>query len=111
MINAEELFEINNGLKVTDDEGGELGPVFTGGPNLPFGLDIPIDSLYVQSRPDGVLVWRKYGAGFDEWLVENNTHRVDLVDYDIKVPASNVYDLREREINCELYVDGEVYVV
>ena len=111
MINKEEFDQINNGVRVTDDIGGDEGPVYTGGVNSPFGQDLPIDSLYTQNRPDGFLIWRKFGSDVNDWLVENNTHRVDFVDYDIKVPSKNVYDLREREINCELYIDGEVYVI
>lgn len=111
MINKDELLEIENGLKVANDDGGDSGPIYTGGSELPFGQDLPVDSLYTQSRSDGVLVWRKYGTGVNDWLVDNNTHRADIVDYDIKIPSQNVYDLREREINCELFVDGEVYVI
>ena len=111
MINAEELYEVENGLKVTDDQGGDSGPIFTGGPDLPFGQNLPVDSLYVQNRNDGVLVWRKYGTDANEWLVEGNTDRVDTIDYDIKVPSNNIYRLCEREVNCELFVDGEVYVL
>tara|TARA_R110002012_G_C11504334_1_gene597698 strand:- start:143 stop:478 length:336 start_codon:yes stop_codon:yes gene_type:complete len=111
MINKEELMEIENGLRVTNDDGGDTGPVYTGGSDLPFGLDFPVDSFYTQNRTDGVLVWRKFGTDVNDWLVDKNTSRVDFVDYDIKVPSQNVYDLREREVNCELFVDGEVYVI
>lgn len=111
MINAEELLEINNGLKVTDDEGGDEGPIYTGGPDLPFGQNLPVDSLYTQARSDGIVVWRKFGTNADDWLVDKDTFRADTVDYDIKVPSQNVYELRDREVNCEIFVDGEVYVV
>lgn len=111
MLNKDELLEIENGLKVTNDTDGETGPVYTGGADLPFGQDLPVDSLYTQNRPDGVLVWRKFGADVNDWLADKNTSRVDFVDYDIKVPSKNVYDLREREVNCEIFIDGEVYVI
>jgi len=111
MLNKDELLEIENGLKVTNDTDGESGPIYTGGPDKPFGQDLPVDSIYSQNRPDGIVVWRKFGADVNDWLVDKNTHRVDFVDYDIKVPSQNIYDLREREVNCELFVDGEVYVI
>jgi len=111
MLNKDELLEIQNGLKVTDDSDGETGPIYTGGTSLPFGQDLPVDSLYTQARTDGVLVWRKFGTDVNDWLVESLTDRVDFIDYDIKVPSGNSYNLKEREVNCEIFIDGEVYVI
>lgn len=109
-LELEELSESENGFKVTQDDDTE-GPIYTGSPSVPFGLDFPINTVYTQVRPDGAVVWRKFGSDVNDWLVINDTHRSDTVDYDIKVPSKNVFNLNEREVNCELFIDGEVYVI
>lgn len=64
MINVNELQEIENGIKITDDQGGDVGPVLTGGVDSPIGLDLPEGSLYLRTNGE---TWRKSGAGINDW--------------------------------------------
>lgn len=105
MNDINRAFDVSNGIVI--DEGTFL----TGGANSPLGLDLPVDTLYIQNKTDGILIWRKFSSDINDWLVVDHTERVDAIDYDIKVPSGNVYKLFNREVNCELYIDGEVYVI
>lgn len=65
-IDVNKTFEVANGLRVSDN--GTEGPLYTGGPTSPVGLDLPVDSFYVQNQGSGgVVLWRKYGTGTSDW--------------------------------------------
>lgn len=65
-INVSKVFEADNGFRPND--GGTQGPFYTGGPTSPVGLDLPVDTFYVQNQgTGGVVVWRKYDTGVNDW--------------------------------------------
>ena len=45
----------------------ESGPFYTGGTASPVGLDLPTGTLYLQDTASGVLLFRKFGAGVNDW--------------------------------------------
>lgn len=45
----------------------ENGPFYTGGESSPVGLDLPVSTLYCQNTSTGIVVWRKYGIGTNDW--------------------------------------------
>lgn len=59
-------FEILNGLAVNPDEVTD-GPFYTGGPMSPIGLDLPERTFYIQNISGGVIIWRKFGTGVNDW--------------------------------------------
>jgi hypothetical protein len=61
MIDRSKAQEVENGFLV------ENGPFYTGGSASPVGLDLPVDTFYLQTDPSGVLIWRKFGAGVNDW--------------------------------------------
>lgn len=66
-IDVNKAQEIQNGLRVSDN--GTEGPFYTGGPTSPVGLDLPVDTIYVQNiGTGGVVVWRKYDTGVNDWV-------------------------------------------
>jgi len=52
-------YEVSFGFKMTD------GPLFTGGPTSPVGLDEPVTTFYW--RTDNQTLWYKYGALTTDW--------------------------------------------
>lgn len=64
-LTASKVFETQNGFKVLDN--GTEGPIYTGGPSSPVGLDFPVGSFYVQNNGTGAVIWRKWGAGNNDW--------------------------------------------
>lgn len=67
MINQNKSFSMQNGFKPLDET--IEGPFYTGGPSSPVGLNLPTDSFYVQNQGvGGVVLWRKYGAGANDWI-------------------------------------------
>jgi len=112
-IDKEKSFLVNNGLDVYHQESGYevSGPFYTGGPDIPIGLNLPEETIYVQNKSDGMVIWRKFGNDINDWSVHDGLLRTDPANYDIKVPIGSVYQLFNREVNGELYVDGEVYII
>lgn len=113
MIDKDSSFEVEHGLDVYDpNDGNQIsGPFYTGGPSEPLGLNLPEESIYVQNKVDGIVLWRKFGNSVNDWAVHDDLKRTDPINHDVNVPAENILQLFNREINGELYVDGEVYVV
>lgn len=64
-INSARALETQNGLRVTDE--GIEGPFITGGPTSPVGLNLIVDTIYFQNTVSGVLIWKKFGAGVNDW--------------------------------------------
>lgn len=64
-INSSKALDAQNGLRVTDD--GTEGPFITGAPTSPVGLALPVDTIYFQNTASGILIWKKFGAGVNDW--------------------------------------------
>lgn len=60
-MDIDKAYEVEQGLLV------ENGPFYTGGASSPVGLDLPTRTLYLQDSASGVLIWRKFGAGVNDW--------------------------------------------
>jgi hypothetical protein len=65
-LTASKVFEAQNGFRVLDN--GTEGPIYTGGPVSPVGLDFPVGTFYVQNNGTGAVVWRKYNTGVNDWV-------------------------------------------
>lgn len=112
-LDVDKAFEVTSGLVVNDRANGNTveGPFYTGGPNSPIGLNLPNRTIYTQTKDNGLIVWRKYGNEPEDWAVHDGLLRTEPENDDIRIPVGSVHQLFNKEINCELYVDGEVYVV
>lgn len=66
MLNQARVHEVENGLRVND--GDTSGPIFTGGPASPVGLDFPVGTYYVQNVASGPFVWKKWNVGVNDWI-------------------------------------------
>lgn len=64
-LDPNRIQEIENGIRIND--GDSSGPIFTGGPTSPVGLDFPEGTLYVQNVPTGPVIWKKWGVGINDW--------------------------------------------
>lgn len=62
-------FEAENGVQVTENNSSVLGPFYTGGPNSPVGLDLSVNTFYVQNTGDRVVLWQKFGPLVSNWRV------------------------------------------
>ncbi len=108
MIKIENAFEFEEGAHITNDDDNLF---VTGGSVNPIGMDLPIYTFYLEVRPTGFTTWQKFGAGVDDWTIQDNSIRTDAIDYDLKVPFDTSLLFSRAKINCELYVDGEVFVL
>jgi len=70
-IEKEKSFVVLNGVDVSYQDSGVdvIGPFFTGGPTSPVGLDLPIETMYVQNDAAGVVLWEKFGSGVTDWKI------------------------------------------
>jgi len=109
MLELEEVVNIENGIQVSDSENND-GPIYTGGANVPLGLDFPVNTYYTQVTSSGVKLWRKFGSAVFDWIVHDDVTRAEKIDYDIKVPSGNIHKAFCLEFNKELSIDGEVYI-
>lgn len=109
-IEIEELSEVENGFKVTQADDTE-GPIYTGGPQIPLGLDFPKNTIYTQVKSDGVKVWRKFGDDPSDWCENDGSLRSDLANFDLNVPLGTTIVSPCREFGGDLVVDGELYLL
>lgn len=65
-MNINKADEVLHGLITNPDETTD-GPFYTGGPSSPVGLDLPERTFYLQNISGGVLIWRKFGVGNNDW--------------------------------------------
>lgn len=65
-LDPNKVFEAQSGFRVLD--GATEGPIYTGGPVSPVGLDFPVGSFYVQNNATGAVIWRKWGASLNDWI-------------------------------------------
>ena len=63
-FNPDKAFAISNGLRINESLSG---PLITGGPDSPVGLDLPIGAVYLQPISDNFQIWKKVGAGVNDW--------------------------------------------
>ncbi len=106
MIDPNNAFEVESGLQVNDS-----GPFYTGGPSAPMGLDLPVRTMYVQTLTDSFLIWTKFGTGVNDWTVRDDMlSRSEYAD-NVYVPANKTKIMRKPVFNCDLVVDGEVYIL
>jgi len=112
-ISKDRSFEVEHGLDVYDPNSGNQiqGPFFTGGPSVPVGLNLPTDTVYVQNKSDGLIMWRKFGGGVNDWAVHDGLYRRDLVEYDIFIPERNSMQMHSTSFDGELVINGEGYVL
>lgn len=68
-INSSRSLEVENGMTVTEENSTVEGPFYTGGPSSPVGLDLSQNTFYVQNTGDRVIVWQKFGAGVNDWVI------------------------------------------
>jgi hypothetical protein len=108
-LEKEELFEVENGFFVTDNEGNE-GPILTGGANLPFGLNFPVNTFYIQTVGNDIKTWRKFGNDPQEWTEKEDLTSTDIIDYDLRIPSGTLKTYFGNELHGEVFVDGELYV-
>lgn len=68
-IRKDKAHESDGGYIVNDESNGDTieGPYYTGGPSSPIGLDLPTSTFYVQNTSQGNLIWKKIGAGVNDW--------------------------------------------
>lgn len=65
-LNPNRVFEAEGGFRVLD--GTTEGPIYTGGPLSPVGLDFPVGTFYVQNNGTGAVIWRKWNTGVNDWV-------------------------------------------
>lgn len=65
-LNPNRVFEAEGGFRVLD--GTTEGPIYTGGPASPVGLDFPVGTFYVQNNGTGAVIWRKWNTGVNDWV-------------------------------------------
>ena len=109
-IDANKAHEVSDGLLVYEKSSGNTieGPLYTGGPSVPLGLNLPENTFYVQNRSDGNLIWRKFGNGVNDWAVQENLYRTGAVAYDVYVPVDNVHIAHNEVFEGEIFIDGEI---
>jgi len=88
-MDIDKAFEITNGV-VTNPDTNTEGPFYTGGPSDPTGLDLPERTFYLQNSAGGVVIWRKFGAGVNDWR--------QLSAEDIPYDPSNTLGYSQTEV-------------
>lgn len=88
-------FDSENGFVISD------GPYLYGGASSPVGLDYPTDTIYFQTTASGVLIWRKFGAGVNDW------RRLSAQD----IPFSPVTGITATDTQAAIEVHGSRHSV
>ena len=110
MIDPTSPQESENGVLISDND-GVVGPLYTGGPINPIGLDAPINTIYVETLSDGVKVWRKFGLLTEEWAIQDNMIRKSEVTHDLQIPEGSLFFMANERYDCEIVVKGEGVVL
>ena len=66
MTDKNRAYEIENGIIINDANGDEAF-FLTGGASSPVGLDLPVNTVYLQADAAGILYWRKFSTGVNDW--------------------------------------------
>lgn len=109
-LEIDKLLEAENGFKVTQRDDTE-GPIYTGGPDIPIGLNFPKSTIYTQIRNDGVKIWRKFGDNVNDWSENDGELRSDLANFDVIVPLNTLSVIACREFGGDIIIDGELYLL
>lgn len=90
-IDDTRALEAQNGFQVNYRESGNLvnGPLYTGGPSSPVGMNLPVSTVYVQNEGTRIIVWQKFGAGVNDWRV----YPAQDIGLDVSGLISNSSDL------------------
>jgi hypothetical protein len=65
-MDISKAFSTESGIIIDEQNGG---PFFTGGTASPVGLDLPTQTVYVRPTANGPEIWRKFGAGVNDWRI------------------------------------------
>lgn len=88
--------EVENGVTVVAQDSGDIGPFYTGGPSSPVGLDLSVNTFYVQNTGSRCIVWQKFGAGVNDWVI--------FPASDISFDPTGLVNLEPTDINVQLAV-------
>ena len=95
-MDIDKAYSVDNGLIIDEDTGG---PFYTGGTASPVGLDLPEKTFYLQTVSGGVLLWRKYGVGVNDWR-QLSAQDIPFDPAGLRLRATDLYDtikeLREK---------------
>jgi hypothetical protein len=89
-------FEVENGLRIIDPDNTE-GPIYTGGPASPVGLDFPIGSFYVQNDSSiGTVLWSKFGSGVNDWVkkLQNDFYQISEDATETSTTSTTTYSTK-----------------
>lgn len=113
MIDLNKAQESKNGIAVYFDNNGDVveGPIFTGGPDKPVGLDLPVNTCYTQTTSTGILTWRKFGANTTDWVISENSFRTEERTEDVYIPPNELLLMPCLEYSGNLIIDGEAYFI
>lgn len=112
-INKDRAHEVDHGLIVNDTNLGNTieGPFYTGGPSVPLGMNLPESSVYIQNKSDGLVIWRKFGNGINDWTIYDGSVRCDELNHDLFVPVNTVKLLAPRKVNECIKLNGRIKVI
>lgn len=77
-FNLSKAFSIPNGLIINEELNG---PLITGGPSSPVGLDLPIGTVYFQPIGAGFDLWQKSGALVSNWEVKEFVAKALITEF------------------------------
>ena len=109
-MDVNKAFEVINGVLVNENSAGNVieGPFYTGGPNSPVGLNLPEKTVYVQNKIDGMLIWRKFGNGVNDWCIHDGLYRHDEHASIFVIPANNTYVAYQMKVGVKLNLHGRL---
>lgn len=64
MTNRDRAYEVENGVLINAESGG---PFITGGSADPTGLDLPTSTIYIRDTSEGIVFWKKFDTGVNDW--------------------------------------------
>lgn len=69
MVDVNKAFEAFDGVTIVQQNSGNVteGPFITGDVSSPVGLDLPVNTIYFQNTSNGILIWRKFDTGVNDW--------------------------------------------
>lgn len=112
-ISKDKAQEVANGVIINDNNSGNTieGPFYTGGPSEPLGLNLPVNTVWIQNKSDGILTWRKFGIGVNDWSIQESNLRREDVNHDYYIPSDTTTIVASRSFNEETFIDGELFVL
>lgn len=86
-IDESNAFEAENGIQISDNN--NVGPFITGGSASPVGLDLSVNTIYVQNNGSKPIIWQKYGALVSEWRI----YAAEDIGFDVSGLTADSSDL------------------